>query len=395
MMTLVEGRRRIALVIFCVFAFVFFVFADSPFDEYSIYFGNLHAHTSYSDGSGRPAEAYDFARDEGKLDFMAITEHNHTNKINPKDPKGGKIIGEDENLYRDLIEIAQTQNQQAGFVTFYGQEFSSIKKGNHLNLFGVNKVISDKTIENGNYRGLYEQWLPAHPEIEFLQFNHPWNGDFFIDYGLRNYNGSYKKLREAVSGYLRTFEVINGPGLSDGVHKAKLEGEKHYLHYLTRGFKIAPSADQDNHKRTWGTLTKARTGVLARERTREGIKEAIRSWRCYASTDNNLKVWFSVNEKIMGSDMNADSRLLQIAYKFEDPDEADAKYDLRLLYGSIQIADSGREFKLAPVQGDQEDTIELKTPFKKTFVYLKIIQWPTQTSRKDFVLTSPVWINVP
>lgn len=41
-----------------------------------VYFGNLHAHTSYSDGSGTPAMAYDHARIAG-LDFMAITEHNH------------------------------------------------------------------------------------------------------------------------------------------------------------------------------------------------------------------------------------------------------------------------------------------------------------------------------
>lgn len=41
-----------------------------------IRFGNLHAHTSYSDGSGTPDEAYAMACDEG-LDFFAITEHNH------------------------------------------------------------------------------------------------------------------------------------------------------------------------------------------------------------------------------------------------------------------------------------------------------------------------------
>src|SRR5437016_828310 len=41
-----------------------------------VYFGNLHSHTSYSDGSGLPEEAYKHARDAG-LDFLFITEHNH------------------------------------------------------------------------------------------------------------------------------------------------------------------------------------------------------------------------------------------------------------------------------------------------------------------------------
>jgi hypothetical protein len=41
------------------------------------YFGNLHSHTSFSDGSGTPDEAYKYARDVGDLDFLAVTEHNH------------------------------------------------------------------------------------------------------------------------------------------------------------------------------------------------------------------------------------------------------------------------------------------------------------------------------
>ena len=39
-------------------------------------FGNLHAHTSYSDGLGEPEEAFRMACEVG-LDFFAITEHNH------------------------------------------------------------------------------------------------------------------------------------------------------------------------------------------------------------------------------------------------------------------------------------------------------------------------------
>ena len=41
-----------------------------------VFFGNLHSHTSYSDGSGTPEEAYAHARDVAHLDFLAITEHN-------------------------------------------------------------------------------------------------------------------------------------------------------------------------------------------------------------------------------------------------------------------------------------------------------------------------------
>ena len=42
-----------------------------------VFFGNLHSHTSYSDGTGTPSQAYKHARDAAKLEFLAITEHNH------------------------------------------------------------------------------------------------------------------------------------------------------------------------------------------------------------------------------------------------------------------------------------------------------------------------------
>ena len=45
----------------------------------NVFFGNLHSHTSYSDGSGTPTDAYLHARDVAGLDFLAITEHNHKN----------------------------------------------------------------------------------------------------------------------------------------------------------------------------------------------------------------------------------------------------------------------------------------------------------------------------
>ena len=38
----------------------------------NVYFGNLHSHTAYSDGTGTPREAYDHARTQGRIDFLAI-----------------------------------------------------------------------------------------------------------------------------------------------------------------------------------------------------------------------------------------------------------------------------------------------------------------------------------
>src|SRR4051812_8057402 len=79
----------------------------------SVYFGNLHSHTSYSDGSGTPAEAYAMARQEG-LNFFAITEHNHHAADGKGPRKDGKLIAVQPHLYAgtptSLIETAERLN---------------------------------------------------------------------------------------------------------------------------------------------------------------------------------------------------------------------------------------------------------------------------------------------
>ncbi|MDD4826640.1 MAG: histidinol phosphatase, partial [Mesotoga sp.] len=42
-----------------------------------VFFGNIHAHTSYSDGLGTPEEAFEHARNSGVVDIQAITDHDH------------------------------------------------------------------------------------------------------------------------------------------------------------------------------------------------------------------------------------------------------------------------------------------------------------------------------
>lgn len=56
------------------------------------YYGLLHAHTAYSDGSGTPEEAFEMAKEAG-LDFFAITEHNHSKaESGAKDREDGLLI---------------------------------------------------------------------------------------------------------------------------------------------------------------------------------------------------------------------------------------------------------------------------------------------------------------
>lgn len=366
-------------------------------DEFNIYFGNLHSHTSYSDGVKKPDFAYDFARNQGNLDFIAITEHNHRKADGKGEREDGKLIATDHSLYRDLIRSAREKNDKGDFVTIWGQEFSAISKGNHLNVFGPEIVIDDEKVKSGDYKKLYEEWIPNRNDVQVVQFNHPWDGkNKALQYGLSQYGGSHKKLREASEeAGVRLIEVINGPGTKNqtGI-QAKVKGESHYKSLLTRGYRLAPTANQDNHWITWGTLTGARTGVLAKSLNRTSILNALDARRTFASTDANLHVWFSVNDAIMGEEIDADSRDLELKYEIEDTSEPNATYKVQVVSGSFAASDSAKTKQIESdiEEGEHEATFRVSPT--KAFVYLRITQSASTPAKRDKLITAPVWVNI-
>jgi hypothetical protein len=182
-----------------------------------VFFGNLHSHTSYSDGSGTPDEAYTHARDVAKLDFLAITEHNHK--------EAGKIATNPA-LYSgtdpaSLISTAGRFNKDGRFVAIYGQEFSSISSGNHGNVFDVNTVISSTDVPNGDWGKLLTNWLLAHPDttgsVPLLLLNHPAisTSPNAKEYGRDDFPTAAAWIA-ALDQRARLINIVNGPSHDEG-----------------------------------------------------------------------------------------------------------------------------------------------------------------------------------
>ena len=49
--------------------------AQTSIGGFNVYYVYLHNHTSVSDGTGTPAQAYTYARDVAHLDFFGLAEH--------------------------------------------------------------------------------------------------------------------------------------------------------------------------------------------------------------------------------------------------------------------------------------------------------------------------------
>jgi len=177
----------------------------------NVFFGNLHSHTSLSDGSSTPSVAYPHARNAG-LHFLAITEHNHA--------QAGKIAN-NPSLYNgtqqsSLISQAKKHTKDGQFVALYGQEFSTIGSGNHMNVLDVPDVID---VANGRFDLLINSWLPAHLDTTgqpgILLLNHPAQSDSpnEIEYGRDDFPDMPTWI-QALDSRARLINIMNGPHTS-------------------------------------------------------------------------------------------------------------------------------------------------------------------------------------
>ena len=62
-----------------------------------------------------------------------------------------------------------------------------------------------------------------------------------------------------------------------------------------------PTNNQDNHKGLWGDANTARSVVLADSLTQENIYDAMRNYRVYATEDNDLNIYYTLDGYEMGS----------------------------------------------------------------------------------------------
>ncbi|OEK03289.1 hypothetical protein BFP97_17925 [Roseivirga sp. 4D4] len=406
-------------------------------DEFSLYFGLLHAHTAISDGSGTPEEAYDMAKSHG-LDFFAVTPHNHKSaEFGAKaDRKDGVLIANDNALYNGSSVKTVTQKFASGnkelkvkpllmaardatdddFLAIYGQEFSAISKGNHMNVLGIDEVIK---AGNGNFNALVDR-LDQLDSPPILQLNHPnvqqdlfYSGNksstkenMFNDYGIDagDLGPHFSTLISKLDKYVHLIEIFSGPAMQKARkenHHDKYPHHNDYFFYLKQGFHISPSAGQDNHYKTWGMATDIRTGVFAKDLTQESVFEAFRGQRTFASEDANASVKLNIGDTFMGSNMSATiDQSLKIEVLIQDPDEDKEEAIITVYGGLVEAEDSKKATNVKQSSGRLiEETVEIGTRSivldqtatgDAEFYYVVVEQ-----QDGDRIYSAPIWVNHP
>jgi hypothetical protein len=297
-------------------------------------YGNLHGHSTYSDGRAStltPADDFNYARTAIGMDFLGISEHNHSTA-------GMQIV--DYKAGYNQAEATNGLPNAAGnpFLTFYGMEWGTISGGGHVLVYGFKDSLInwetgnyDILVAKSDYIGLFDT-IRKRPNA-FATLAHPNNGDFT---GL---TGGYKGVADSA---VVSVAIESGPAFSTATNYSDYPSSLAYINYyknvLKQGYRVAAQMDQDNHEMTFGTANGNRMVVLSKERTREALVRGIRAMRVYASNDYNAQLSFSMNGFIMGSQIRHSDNLI-ITVNHTDAD-AEALSAVQLWGGKVGGADA-------------------------------------------------------
>ena len=267
--------------------------------DYQPFFGDLHAHTRYSDGwEGTPADAYASALAAG-ADFMATTDH-----AAMLTPEEWEVTLQAAQAYtsEDFVAMPAYEYWMPGFgevAVFNVPVFPSA----HPNLQPHRKM------PRWDVPGAFYDWLAAQPGGVGL-FVHPTDyGDNFDDFAY------WTETRDEGMGLL---EVHNYGSWE--MPQQLLEYEASYDMALDNGWHVMPAANSDTHSPDWISGYEVRTVLLAPSLTPANLYEAMRSSRGYASLDKNLRIDYRLDGAVMGSILPSTGDSYTANIRIEDPD---------------------------------------------------------------------------
>ena len=357
--------------------------------QFQLYFGQLHAHTTYSDGSGSLESALDYIAslpESANVDFVAFTDHSNyfdtTNAANPEQALYDMSLASADsqalwNAYKGAV--AEFNASQSKVVALGGFEMTWSGGPGHINTFNTpgivsrnNKTLNNKTSDAG-MKAYYALLSQAEGAESLSQFNHP--GSTFGTFTDFSYWDALLDTR------IQMVEVGNGEGqIGAGGYFPSYE---YYTMALDKGWHLAPTNNQDNHKGKWGNANDARDVILTDNFTEEGIYQAIRDMRMYATEDKNLEIYYTANGFQLGSTIEEVPETLVINVDLYDPDASDSISKVEVIVNSGKAAytwDKPSELATGKL------TCELDPVY--SYYYIRVTQ-----GDGDLAVTAPVWVG--
>ena len=340
------------------------VFTEKFTPDWNVYFGQLHAHTNLSDGTGSVEEAFDYASKVENLDFFAVTDHSDSFDNADAGAIGADGAGISTGWAAGKQAAASVTNED--FVGLFGFEMTwpEDKQLGHISTFNTPGWQTRDQENFENVPTALENYYKALTTVpgSVSQFNHPdtIHGDF------ERFDHYSPEYDEAIS----LLEIAGEDGAVDC---------EYYHLALDKGWHVAPTNNQNNHNGQWGDASRARTVILAETLTEEALYDAMKDRRVYATQDSDLTVYYTLNGAVMGSILPK-SKEAEITVFLSDPtDEA---------IGNVEVVTDGGEVIDSAYVGTPAKVLELSVPGGYSYYYLRVTQ-----PDGDVAITAPVWMD--
>jgi hypothetical protein len=377
-------------------------------DEPQLYWGVIHGHTQHSDGIGSAEDYYACERDHNRLDFGAISDHDHEYETSDED-------------WAIIQRVTAEANEPGRFVTLLGYEWAKWRRNGD----GDRNVYYDC-----DYQPMYRSGDDFHPTpadlFEALADHraiviphHPASTGNHCDY--KDHDPEKERLVEIYSIWGNSERSVHDGNpypmrypkcARTGFCDAPLDSGEHPEGFVQRalamGRKLGFTGGGDDHDGHPGdpVATGAepfhhRDGLMAvwaPELTREAIFQGMYDRRTYATTGARIVGLFSVADQPMGGELTLAER----------PELSDERVITAYVVGESKIAQveiirnnetvyhqfgEGSELELSWTDTEPLESLAL-TPVDEdqprfVFYYLRVLQ-----SDGHMAWLSPVWISV-
>jgi len=278
------------------------------YGQYEVYWGDVHGHTSHSDGKGSLDDYFVYARDVSKLDFVIVTDHDFGN--------GKPTWWMPKETWTLTQNKADEYTVNGKFVAIAGYEWTSAPK--YWTDVGKGKV-SERLIPGSpkfyNHKNVYfpkpvEYLLsakdPAYMSPDLLAEAVLKHGGLIHNAHPNAHPGAKDQFDYKPSHYsvIANSEIGSDTLYGTNGKTYQIGWEQVVRDFLNRGGKTGFVKGTDTHE----GKPAARTAVFAKELTREAIFDALRRRRNYAVSNTRIVLDFKINGHYMGEEIEIEGK---------------------------------------------------------------------------------------